>query len=338
MIDKIEYYNLEGYVNYTLLKNVAEGNNYAFLPKKEISERSKKTFDIGHIFERYFLEDKDLSYIKVDKTEDLSGHSALLKDALLNYCRDNSILDAGTIENNIMLEIIKENKLWNNVKDENILLTNASKILEKINFLLSLQENDVIANIGVFDLISKAEEGLKKFPEVYHTLYPIDDVEIYTQLAIVDAKHFLLPVKGLPDRVYVDHKKKLITIIDFKTMENRVEDFKFKSFYPFKYYYQLPFYTRLFIENNRDIIDYQIEMKFVVFSKTTPEIPAVYILKNSWIDKAWEGWTSKTGFKIKGINNLLKEIKWYWELGGTSLSYLLAQNNNVLTIEEDWNE
>lgn len=42
MINKIEYYNLEGYVNYTLLKNVAEGNNYAFLPKKEISERSKK--------------------------------------------------------------------------------------------------------------------------------------------------------------------------------------------------------------------------------------------------------------------------------------------------------
>lgn len=51
-----------------------------FCLKRKFPRDPKKTFDIGHIFERYFLEDKDLSYIKVDKTEDLSGHSALLKE------------------------------------------------------------------------------------------------------------------------------------------------------------------------------------------------------------------------------------------------------------------
>jgi hypothetical protein len=108
MISKEEYYNLEGYVNYSLLKGVSNNSNLAFFKSEEVSDKLRRTFDIGNIMERYFLEDKDLSYIKIDKNKELSGHSAILKDILIAYCKENNISDVTLIPDKDILSLISE--------------------------------------------------------------------------------------------------------------------------------------------------------------------------------------------------------------------------------------
>ena len=347
MITQEDYYSLEGYANYSLLKKVATSGNLAFLEpeEKEISWKLQNTFDIGKILERYFLEDRDLSYIRIDNTKNLTATTDILFKSLLAYLKEQGVSSTKELEDSDIINFIKEQGLWDNIKNKDILLERAAPAIEKVNFYLSLKEGDVLAVPEIFDIIKKADDALLDYPEVRKYLYPEEGIEVLTQFPIVIDFDFdssgLLPSKGLLDRVLIDHKNSVISIVDFKTTESRVEEFM-RNFYMHKYYYQIPFYMMLFGEylakERPDVLEYAMEGLFVVISKSMPEIPAVYKINAQWFEKAFVGWINKAGYRIKGISELMHEINWYKNIGGTRLSYDLAINDNVIIVEEDWYE
>lgn len=107
-----EYYNLEGYTNYSLIKSVSENGNNAFrYLNKESSLTQQKIFDSGHILERYFLEDKDTSYIKIDDSEELTAQSLTLYKAILQYCKDRGYKSTRKISDARLLSLIRESKV-----------------------------------------------------------------------------------------------------------------------------------------------------------------------------------------------------------------------------------
>lgn len=339
-MSKDQYYELDGYINYTLIKRVSISANLAFLEKEEEKPKTKlqRVFDLGHIIERYVLEDKDISYIRLDKTPELTGHSLVLFNSLLTYCQEENINSVKELKKEVVESLITELSLWKNIRSKELLSERYEDVLTKLNFYLTLNEDDVVANEDVSSLLVRLDEGIKNFDVIRKIVYPSDPkIEVINQLPIILEEGLPLPAKGLLDRVHIDHKKKEIVILDVKSMDGRVENF-LTSFFTHKYYYQLPFYYRLFRLAYPEFASYTISLKFLALSKTSPDVPALYTMHNDWIDRAWNGWTNKLGYTIKGINQLIDEIKWYKEIGGPALSYELAMNNSELIIKADWNE
>lgn len=212
-------------------------------------------------------------------------------------------------------------------------------MLPKVKFHLKLKDTDVIANKEIFEAIKNIELGINENNAVREILYPSEECEIINQYTVIadELEGIDIPVKGRLDRVHIDHKHRTVDIIDFKSTSLNTDKF-LSAFFKFKYYYQLPFYTTLFKLANPELDEYTYTMKFFVVSKSTPKVPAVFILPNIWLEKSWQGYTTPSKIEVKGINEILKEIEWYQTLGGTEVPYELAMNDNILTIKNNWDE
>lgn len=134
-------------------------------------------------------------------------------------------------------------------------------------------------------------------------------VEIYSEKYLetqLDNKPF--GIKGLIDRLIIDHNEKSINVVDFKTTGKAITEFPESVDY-YKYWLQASIY-RMLVEKNylKDLQGYSISFKFVVVDKYKQN----YVFNVS--DTTAHKWLEQT-------NNLLKQAEYHYTNRRYNLPY-----------------
>lgn len=137
-----------------------------------------------------------------------------------------------------------------------------------------------------------ANDNIAKIMYLYSTEF--DNVEIYNEHEIkMDSTPISnVGLKGIIDRIIIDHDKKLITIIDFKTTSKGLSNFKDTvEFYD--YDIQIMIYGTLAMHLYGHL-DYNFKLYFIVIDEFLNEY--AFEVKNSFLDKRvdkYQSWFDK---------------------------------------------
>ena len=120
-------------------------------------------------------------------------------------------------------------------------------------------------------------------------------------------------IKCILDKVIIDHANKTIQGIDLKSGSVSAKEFM-SNFFKFKYYLQGSLYQlgiSKFI-NDLGLDDYEIlPFKYIYLPTFDYNNPKTFILTDKWINASWNGFTTNSGYKYRGINELIDEINWH---------------------------
>lgn len=232
-----------------------------------------------------------------------------------------------------VLEIIKANKFWNNIKKiesleknfnvpefweyittqlkvkDKIIINTPEKIAcEEIAFILKTHEHSK-------DIING--EGISQFKFTYE----LDNVIL----------------RGIIDKVLIDYENKTIRFIDLKTGSNDALEFK-SSFIKYRYYIQAFIYQAAFEtvckELNLDIEEFTLlPFQFLYISKSE-RIPLVLEVTDKWYTAARDGFVTTSGYNYKGVNTLIKEIYWHWYNKEYDIPKEIIDNKGQVLLED----
>lgn len=193
-------------------------------------------------------------------------------------------------------------------------------ILEKFDGsneeMLYKERRDKIGYLVVtLDELSKAERISDMLMETDWTreIFEVqnsDDIEVHSQLPIV----FVLEgveVKSMLDRVHIDHINKTIQPYDLK-ISYLVNNFAY-SYWKQKYYLQVPMYDCALTswKDERGLDDYDLlPMKFIVGDSTCQCRPVIWECDEKNVAEGYDGFTMSSGRRVKGLVELVREIKW----------------------------
>lgn len=120
-------------------------------------------------------------------------------------------------------------------------------------------------------------------------------------------------MKGILDKVIINHANMTIQPLDLKSGSFPAKDFM-SSFFKFKYYMQGAIYNKAIKEwiKNSSFMKYTIlPFKFIYLPTFDYNNPKTFILSEKWEQAAWDGFTTNSGYKYRGINELVDEINWH---------------------------
>lgn len=157
--------------------------------------------------------------------------------------------------------------------------------------------------------------------------------EIYNQLKV---KFNLqgIDVKSMLDIVHVDHTDKTIQPYDLK-ISYLVNNFAY-SYWKQKYYLQVPMYDAALTQwkNEIGLNDYVIlPMRFIVGDSTCQSLPVIWECSSNNISEGYLGFTLSSGRKVKGLLDLVDEIKWCSDNSIWTTPKEIYDNNGVMQIK-----
>lgn len=212
-----------------------------------------------------------------------------------------------------VLDIVKKNSYLSSTKKEELLIENFDK-KEFWEYLDSHYKSKGRLLIGSLDY-SLAEE-LVSILRTHENSKHIFDIKpnlstIYQFPVKFEFKGFLL--RGLIDFVIIDHDKKTIKFIDLKTGKDSY-DFFVSSLLKFRYDLQEAVYTLAFeeVKKSLDLKDYTLENFEFLYISRSEKIPVIYKVTEKWHVAAKNGY-SINGRHIKGLYELIDDIKWHWD-------------------------
>lgn len=174
-----------------------------------------------------------------------------------------------------IITALQHQNLYQSIKDDSKrlakILTDDNK--EYFKFLLESKGKDIVDN----DMIAKAEERVElikdnekvqKLLQDEPTDFEMDDIEVYNEIPLeCNLDNYDFGLKGIIDRYVVDHKNKIIKIIDFKTTGKTITEFP-ETVQFYNYWLQAAVYMTLVTKNlSEKEADYQIIFNFIVIDK-----------------------------------------------------------------------
>lgn len=117
-------------------------------------------------------------------------------------------------------------------------------------------------------------------------------------------------VKCILDKVIIDHKNKTIQALDLKTGAPLANEFM-SNFFKFKYYLQAGLYNQGVIKKYEELNYKILPFKFIYLPTFDYNNPKVFIFTNKWEHAAWYGFTTISGYKYRGLTELMDEIIWH---------------------------
>lgn len=296
-------------ISYSLLSNFIEKGPKILIEK---FNKTSSGFDFGkklddfislekdEFNEKYFLVKTDLKI-----SSDFDELIKLMHENNLNFETENLItkLYDLSITNNLFKRITlkesREKKLFEFIKDPDVLIKfnlKDKEILTPSEYSKLLECKQILYN----------NKNTKKYFKDFE-----EDIDVFYQLKLeynIQGKN----CKIILDKVIVNHKEKTIQGLDFKTGAVGSEDFM-KNFFSFKYYLQGALYQKGLEELKKKYFkDYTIiSFKFLYIPTYNIYHPKVFVLTQKWIDAAWNGFTTNSGYYHKGITELIDEIIWH---------------------------
>lgn len=143
----------------------------------------------------------------------------------------------------------------------------------------------------------------------------------------------ILNLKGALDRVIIDHEKKIVVPIDFKSSFSS-NQFEY-SYVKWRYYRQGSFYSHLLgtFKEEKNITHYEtLPFTFVVCA-TMKGKHYLYQMDPNDINKAATGGIIQYGYKIKGWREILGEIAFLQAVSRWDYPYEVIKNNGVVPLK-----
>ena len=273
-----------------IFKSKCDNGNFEF----SYSSLNRLKFSPSLFYKDYILKEREvrtdkhliegkLIHLLLLQPEEFDNNFALVpgkipSDAVrrvLNEVKDTADKeDLEDLEPNI-ITALKHQNLYQSIKDDSKRL---SKILtddnkEYYKFLLNCDGKDIIDQ-DIYKKCNESVELIKENKSVMEALasnetdFELDDTESFVEKALsCKLQNYDFGLKGIIDKYIIDHKNKVIRIIDFKTTGKSVTEFaETVEFY--NYWLQAAIYSVLALKNAGDKgKDYKINFTFIVIDK-----------------------------------------------------------------------
>jgi len=311
---------------------------------RKLDEDTPKYFELGTQLHMFLLEPNKFkeNYTFLEFTKPRGENQNLYCEAIAD-----SILNGKKINKDILISVYKSTYATAAKKSDDKVLVESKKLYKSLNkyidYLITRDKFKEILNYQTLKYLREADYATKQHILAKQLMFDnndfIDDPDIY----IANEKRILwehptikvnnkkIVCKSFIDRLIIDHKNKVIKLIDLKTSSN-LHEFEDK-FELYKYYRQMAFYwmaiAYLFkteLSNKYDIKEYSFETYIVALQtpnlyKDYPTLCKVFSVSEKSLEKGYQE-----------INDLLNEIKWHIEENKWEHSKSYYNNNGLETI------
>lgn len=204
-------------------------------------------------------------------------------------------------------------------------------------FLLDSKGKGVLSN----EQADKAKLIVQELSEGQYTKHPVNarsipgKLDVYNQLELKSewrSHKQVLPIKGALDRVIVDHGRKFVVPIDFKSSFDSL-NFEY-SYVKWRYYRQGSFYSYLLRQwlDDQGLQDYTIGKFLFVVCSTSRGRHFTYQMSETDINAARNGGLIQYGYKIKGWKEILNEICYLQGKDSWDYPYEAIINNGIVPL------
>lgn len=271
-------------------------------------------------------------YIVYDDNKPTATLGTLCDIIIDNY---DSIPDKNTV-----LKIVKHNGFWSNIKTEDKLIANFDKdeFWNYIKIKFETKDKVVVTQKESQD----AEECVDLLLNHKHThhLFNNDFENHYQYKFEYYYKGFYL--RGIIDKMSIDHKNKIVYMEDIKTGSSRADEFT-KSFIKYRYYFQEAVYTKAFHSICEQlklpvVENYTLAPFKFIFIGRGEKVPHVFEISDKWHNAAINGFTTKAGYRYKGLDENLDLIYYHWKNKLYDFSQEVYENNGSLILNDDFIE
>lgn len=167
------------------------------------------------------------------------------------------------------------------------------------------------------------------------------DQDVYTQFPLIGKAKWplgadeIFGLKGLLDKLIIDHKKKRIGIYDLKTAWDNEGEF-LNNYFKYKYYLQAAVYFYLVMEwkmeqkgMNDYIVDYPV---FIVADSNNYKAPLIYTTNKENFEQGMRGFTIK-GKYYPGVMSAVFDLAWHKRNGIWNISRENYKNKGIVEIK-----
>lgn len=165
-----------------------------------------------------------------------------------------------------------------------------------------------------------------------YTQFPLIEECVIIQRDDLEGDEFKL--KGLLDKLIVNHKRKQIDIYDLKTAWDNEGEF-INNYFKYKYYIQVAVYLYLVMEwkkKQKGIEDYVVNYpKFVVADSNNYKSPLVYTTGRDNFEQGMRGFTIR-GKYYPGVMRAISDLVWHKKSGIWNISRENYKNKGLVEI------
>ena len=146
-------------------------------------------------------------------------------------------------------------------------------------------------------------------------------------------------MRGIIDKMSIDHKNKIVYMEDIKTGSSRADEFT-KSFIKYCYYFQEAVYVKAFdsICEQLGLVGYTLAPFKFIFIGRGEKVPHIFEISDKWHNAAINGFTTKAGYRYKGLDENLDLIYYHWKNKLYDFSQEVYENNGSLILNDDFIE
>ena len=178
------------------------------------------------------------------------------------------------VDDTVILDCLHEVNLYQSLKDadKRVAKVRTPECEDYYRFLSTTNKNiidvDTLEKCKESVELIKDNEKVQKLLQDEPTDFEMDDIEVYNEIPLeCNLDNYDFGLKGIIDRYVVDHKNKIIKIIDFKTTGKTITEFP-ETVQFYNYWLQAAVYMTLVTKNlSEKEADYQIIFNFIVIDK-----------------------------------------------------------------------
>ena len=312
-------------LSYSRVSDFSKNGPGALIRRSEIDTNSVRIGSITDdlLNDGFVLEDKYYIFDGKKPTATLGSLADIITN---NY---NEMPDDAAI-----LNIINNNNFWKRSKDETKLET--IKDDDFRNYLNAFYESKkkIVLSTNDYALGKELADTIRIHPFSQHIFS--EDYERYTQFKF-NIKYKGLRFRGIMDFVLIDHKNKTVNLIDLKTGKDQCLHFM-NNFIKYKYYFQECIYMKAFkfICKELGLKGYNLlPFKFLYISRYE-KIPLEYTVTKKWHNAAIKGFITDSGYKYKGLDETIEDIKWHWQNKVFDLPREVYEANGVKLLNDEF--
>lgn len=233
-----------------------------------------------------------------------------------------------------ILKITKKNNFWSKWKDEKIKET--IDVPDFWNYLKAYyaSQNKIVTSTEEYDLALSIVNVLLEHEHSKHIF--INGLEHYNQFKFnIEYKGFIL--RGIIDKLLIDHNTKTVRIIDLKTGKGPADEF-ITSFIKWRYYLQSAVYTKAFkhICEILGLKDYKLMPFQFLYISRYEKIPLLFTIGKKWQKASFQGFTTKSGYQYRGLDELLDEVRWHIEHNIYDVNRFIYESKGTVSIDDSF--
>ncbi len=304
---------------------------------RALDEETPKYMELGTQLHMYILEPEEFqkNYTYLDVTKPKGNNQNEFCDIVAN----SKLADqTDKVVNAYKLVYACKSKSEDKIKQEALLLYN--KLSEYVNYLQKRKEYKDVLNKSTINYLREAKYQAERHCAVNDYIFDKDTIIASPNVFTANELFILwehptimyngskLVLKSFIDRLYIDHDKKVIKLIDLKTSSN-LHDFR-ESYEKYEYNRQMAFYWSA-IEyyfkhefSDKDINEYTRET-FITAVQTPNHFGKDYPIR-------WKMFPLEEKDIQEGHNNveeILNEIKWHMDEGKWDHTRHYYENNGL---------